>query len=579
MAEKLVNEIKDDFLTCKLCNNTFSDPKALPCLHTFCKGCLVEHINRHKVQAGDGTYCVFCPTCRQVCDLPRNTADGLQDNHLLGSLLDTLHSHTTKNCDLCSEDGKSAPASYVCIRCEDFLCDECSRSHKRTRLTRDHLVMKITSMRDIYNSAQKKSGGQLLVRLLARFGHYGDSLCNPISVDVNSANDIIVSNDNNTVSVFSIVGDYKKSINQNLFYGLEKNCLPSKCATLTAEGYIAVAMRKDRTSSSAQVCVLESFANREVAVCNARMGNPKDSEPYGIAVMKNNNIVVTDAGRHCVYIFNPEYDMVKQFGKRGSKNTQFKYPFHVTIGPNDEVIVSDYGNHCIKMFDSRGKFKLKFGTMGNADGELLHPVGLCADQDGSIFVCDRDNHRVEMFDPKGAFMTHIIRNSCRDSLDIRPQDVAITTQRHLVILLKGVEGVDFSQIHIYQYLSSASSSNSVTLDEETTQQLYSLRASIDSINFLAPRRGKGSLPPLDTGKGTKKPDRSDVSHPAYGSYGVGNTSKPSAPTEGPNVGESMMDRRPDLVPRDDRYQGARSARSQTTGHKRQQPDSSVCVIL
>lgn len=567
MAEKIVNEIKEDFLTCKLCNRTFSHPKALPCLHTYCKSCIEQHITKHAIKAGDGTSCVFCPTCRQVCDIPRSGVDGLQDNHLLKNLLDSMHSHAPHRCDMCHDEGIKNDATYVCIRCEDFLCNDCSKSHKRTRITRDHLVMKISSMRDLYNSSQKtKHVTDIHVRQMARFGHYGENMYNPISVAVNTANDIVISNENNFISIFSIAGDCKKLIGQNVFYGLEKNCLSNKCASVTSEGYIAVAMRKDRTSSHAHVAVIESLANREVAVCSAKMSSPHNSIPHGIAVMSNNYTVVSDVGRHCMYIFDADYRLIKQFGKRGSRNSQFKYPYHITVSKhNDHILVSDYGNHCIKIFDNKGKFKSKFGSIGTDPDQFMHPVGLCCDVEDNVFVCDRDNHRVQMFNKTGEFLVYVIPNTCRDNMDIRPQDVALTTQRHLVVLLKGIEGVEFSQIHIYQYVAVGSSRGKPTsLDEETTQQLYMLRASIDSMNLLTgspQRRSKRMLPPL-VPPGGSGGHRGDSQQPHFGKSH--HNYHPSAP--------------PDIVPSDTGH-----VSDQDNGQSSQRPahskESSVCNIL
>lgn len=117
MAEKIVNEIKDDFLTCKLCSKTFIEPKALSCLHTFCKSCLGRHVDRNAIRAGDGTSCVFCPACRQVCDIPAAGVGGLQDNHLLKNLLGTLHSHTKQGCDLCRDEGGCVFYTNLLVTC------------------------------------------------------------------------------------------------------------------------------------------------------------------------------------------------------------------------------------------------------------------------------------------------------------------------------------------------------------------------------------------------------------------------------------------------------------------------------
>jgi len=70
MAKSKSSELSPDLLMCKICQLPYNEPKRLPCLHSFCKACLVYHA---KVNAfltpDDDVLCLFCPLCRQVCHL------------------------------------------------------------------------------------------------------------------------------------------------------------------------------------------------------------------------------------------------------------------------------------------------------------------------------------------------------------------------------------------------------------------------------------------------------------------------------------------------------------------------------
>ena len=50
----------DKQLTCAVCIEQFKEPKVLPCLHTYCKGCLVKLVRK---QGAD--HVITCPECRQ----------------------------------------------------------------------------------------------------------------------------------------------------------------------------------------------------------------------------------------------------------------------------------------------------------------------------------------------------------------------------------------------------------------------------------------------------------------------------------------------------------------------------------
>jgi len=92
------------------------------------------------------------------------------------------------------------------------------------------------------------------------------------------------------------------------------------------------------------------------------------------------------------------------------------------------------------------------GGAGRDAGRFLHPVGLCADKFGNVFVADRDNHRVQMFDKCGKYIATVLADTCSTAggRDVRPLDLAVTSQTRLAVLLTGVEGVDFAEVHIYQ---------------------------------------------------------------------------------------------------------------------------------
>lgn len=59
---RVAKEIQDSFLTCTICLLPFTKPKALPCLHTFCEGCLGDFIRSRYERTGQFP----CPICRQV---------------------------------------------------------------------------------------------------------------------------------------------------------------------------------------------------------------------------------------------------------------------------------------------------------------------------------------------------------------------------------------------------------------------------------------------------------------------------------------------------------------------------------
>ena len=48
--------------------------------------------------------------------------------------------------------------------------------------------------------------------------------------------------------------------------------------------------------------------------------------PWGVAVNKRGEVIVTEAERHCVSIFSPTGEKLRSFGSRGSRHGQFNNP-------------------------------------------------------------------------------------------------------------------------------------------------------------------------------------------------------------------------------------------------------------
>lgn len=62
-----------------------------------------------------------------------------------------------------------------------------------------------------------------------------------------------------------------------------------------------------------------------------------------------------------------------KFGEFGVMEGQFTEPSGVAVNAQNDVIVADTNNHRIQIFDKEGRFKFQFGECGKKDGQLLYP--------------------------------------------------------------------------------------------------------------------------------------------------------------------------------------------------------------
>ena len=86
----------EDIRKCSICRRDAVDPKTLPCLHSFCLGCIRQYCERLS-----GTP-LTCSVCDDEFKLPEGGVDQLPVNLFLETLMRV---------------GKNAPSGVLCEKC------------------------------------------------------------------------------------------------------------------------------------------------------------------------------------------------------------------------------------------------------------------------------------------------------------------------------------------------------------------------------------------------------------------------------------------------------------------------------
>ncbi len=135
---------------------------------------------------------------------------------------------------------------------------------------------------------------------------------------------------------------------------------------------------------------------------------PMFKHPSGLAVTDQGKWVISDVGKHCVSIHDPEGRIVSQFGSRGKGAYGFEQPKYVAVDHHGRILVSDSGNGGIKVYDKNGQFLFKISSKEVSD--LNNPAGLCVDPQGNILCADRQRHCVHMFSSDGRFIRQLLNH-------------------------------------------------------------------------------------------------------------------------------------------------------------------------
>ena len=140
----LLHNLREE-VSCPVCTNIYTDPKHLPCLHTFCLQCLKQW---HRTSHGRDT--IRCPKCQAVSRVPESgDLKDLPTSFYLNGLIDVLAIKECKSSQVrCGNCDKMSSESSYCFQCCMFYCAECVTGHNIMRNNKDHRVLALKDFQD-----------------------------------------------------------------------------------------------------------------------------------------------------------------------------------------------------------------------------------------------------------------------------------------------------------------------------------------------------------------------------------------------------------------------------------------------
>ena len=132
-------------VSCPVCTSIFTDPKQLPCLHSFCLHCLNQ---RHRTSRGRDT--IRCPKCQALSRVPESgDLKDLPTGFYLNGLIDVLAIRECKTNQVkCGNCDKNSSESSYCFHCCAFYCQKCVIAHNIMKNYKDHRVLALHDFKD-----------------------------------------------------------------------------------------------------------------------------------------------------------------------------------------------------------------------------------------------------------------------------------------------------------------------------------------------------------------------------------------------------------------------------------------------
>lgn len=168
----------------------------------------------------------------------------------------------------------------------------------------------------------------------------------------------------------------------------------------------------------------------------------------GIAVdEKQKLLVVSDAKKHVVHLYDYEGKYLRHFGGRGSGKGEFNIPYGVAVDSSSRVYVVDSGNFRIQIFDAQGVFIKSIGNVGSSAGNFARPKGVALDSEGHIYVLDAAFGNFQIFDFDGQSLLAVGANGTGPAEFRLPSSLFIDEYDKVYV----VDQIN-TRVQIFQYL-------------------------------------------------------------------------------------------------------------------------------
>ena len=442
----------EELLTCPVCLDLFTNPKTLPCVHSFCQECL-KGLPQNREARGD-TYYLSCPTCRQHTKVPREGVGVFPVAFYVNKIKEAIQDlkNNAPNPQQVTCNNHDQPLDMFCVTCEKVICHYCAvhthGGHKHALVSDcypEHYQMlyhnlklvkeKKEALKKVLSDLAERDGG------IRKRGQSQRKLTRQVKIQMQSEQTKSIQM---SLSYLKNVEDY---VEQSLKTGTHQQVLNSKkqmmermSRTIKENAETLKSLHYNGTASSLKTFEVEVEKDKVVSFLlsieelNSSLASVPVSSlrcslvPVGRGDESVHTTVTTTSthpgvyrihcnpstrGIHTVKVqvhdvqlentslfipFNPYLDNITPPVRTIA---ELKLPCGVAVSDDGHVIVTEYRGHCVTILDNEGKKVKSFGGKGGRGNiEFYYPRGVAITPDNFILVSD-ENHRIHKISMNG----------------------------------------------------------------------------------------------------------------------------------------------------------------------------------
>ena len=420
-------------VTCSICLDTYTEPKTISCLHTFCCECLERHA---RVSQRQGKF--RCPECQAEINLPEgNRFDRLPNSFFHKSLLGVIEAEDRQAIPrqqqgTCSQHTEER-VRYYCSSCEVYVCPICvtedHRGHAFDVLEKAVQEGKKSIMSAVETIKEKANLFGAELRKLEETSEDVEMIIAIAKQEVSEA----------TEHVITKTRQQEKQLLESLEMTRRKRIERINSAKQELESLIKIINRAAEFAEN----LVQRRSDRDI-IQNKNKLRQKLEELRGVEVPKHRQATFVKfiaASQHNFKLGSiqvsekPEItvkstleggDQTFQVGAEAKFNgdklptcpitVQVKERKPVVVSelklrlfPGDtlerlngiavntegQLVVTDNSGHCVYVFDKNGDCLRKTGGKGSNTGEFQYPNGISFLNDNEVLIADSGNYRLQ----------------------------------------------------------------------------------------------------------------------------------------------------------------------------------------